>query len=93
MLGGALSQAPHAVQELQLVSKNGSHSPPSRDELTERICQAFAKMQEPDFSDLTGGDIFRYFVSLFDMEVFENDPVSAAWVRGVIARVSEISDK
>ena len=88
------SVAAHALQELQFYTESeGSRTPPSRDEVTERVCTAFANLSQPDWTGMTGGDKYRYFVSLFDMEVFENDSVAAAWIAHVTARVAQLSDK
>ena len=88
------SQPEHALQELKFLADKGrERTVPANDVVTERICQSLAKLTEPDFQkDMTGGDEWRYFVSLFDLNVFENDPVAKAWVEGVAKRVSEISE-
>merc|ERR1712100_1010569 len=65
------SQPEHALEELKFLADKGKgRKPPSRDEVTEPIFK----------QDMTGGDEWRYFVSLFDLSVFEDDPVSKAWV-------------
>ena len=87
------SQPEHALQELKFLAQGqGIRAVPSRDEITEKVAQAFANLEDPNFSsDLTGGDIWRYFVSLFDLEIFENDPVATTWVANLTQRVSQIS--
>lgn len=89
------SEPDHALEELQLLAQYGkSRTPPTRDELNERVCTAFASLSDPDFkTNMTQGDKFRYFVSLFDMQVFDNDEVAKGWVQDVGKRVSELSER
>merc|ERR1712137_954418 len=84
--------ARYALQELQLVAKSGlNRTVPSHEQLNDRVATAFAELKEPCWSDLTGGDVFRYFVSLFNLETFEEDEVSAKWISDITAAVTEKS--
>jgi len=86
--------ASHAAQELVLAGKFGvPRKHPTRAEMTEFIGKALASLEKPAVHEMyTKGELYRFFLSLFDLEVFDGDEVSALWQAELCDYVEKHSD-
>lgn len=84
--------AAEAFRELRLCIEQGlDREGPSKEELTDILAKSLASCTAPDFSKASAYELYHFLLSLFDLSVFENDPIAAAFVETLKGRVTAIA--
>eukprot|EP00011_Vannellida_sp_DIVA3-517-6-12_P015085 CAMPEP_0114632882 /NCGR_PEP_ID=MMETSP0168-20121206/15161_1 /TAXON_ID=95228 ORGANISM="Vannella sp., Strain DIVA3 517/6/12" /NCGR_SAMPLE_ID=MMETSP0168 /ASSEMBLY_ACC=CAM_ASM_000044 /LENGTH=226 /DNA_ID=CAMNT_0001844501 /DNA_START=24 /DNA_END=704 /DNA_ORIENTATION=- len=81
-----------AFRELRLCISDGlDREGPTKEQFTDILAQSLISCTAPDFSKASDYEVYHFLLSLFDLSVFENDPIAAAFVEKLKGRVKALT--